>query len=249
MLGKLGPSAQLVAIDADPVAAMAARKIKDKRLSFFHSNFAELDQVLAECNAVSVDGVLMDLGMSSMQVDDPARGFSFASHGDLDMRMDTSSGRTLSQRLARVSQRELGEIIREYGEERHAKAIARRMINLREKGKLRTSADIASACGSGHAKRHAATRVFLALRIWVNDELGKLRIGLQKAAGALRTGGRLVVISFHSLEDRIVKRFIRPIGGDKGLLERVGKPIRPSAEEIGKNHRARSAIMRVAART
>lgn len=246
ILAALDPKARLIAIDADPASGPQAAKIEDRRFSFCHANYRDLDQVLARQEAQQVDGVLMDLGMSSAQVDDLERGFSFGKAGPLDMRMDTSSGKTLKDRLAKVSERDLAKVLKEYGEERHARSIAKRIIALRHDGRLRSTVDVADACGRGHGKRHSATRVFLALRIWVNDELARLKVGLAKAASALRKGGRLVVISFHSLEDRIVKRFIRPIEGEAGPLARQGRPVRPGAEEVAANPRARSALMRVA---
>ena len=245
VLGRLGPDGRLLALDADQVAATIAGGVGDGRFEFAHSNYRRLDETLAERGVEEVDGVLMDLGISSMQVDDAGRGFSFGRPGPLDMRMDRSSGRTLGERLARVGERELARVIWEYGEERRSRSIASRIIDMRDSGRLRDTADIARACGGGHGRRHQATRVFLALRIWVNEELDALREGLAKAAEALRTGGRLVVITFHSLEDRIVKRFIRPPDGSEGPLRRLGRLVRPSQEEVAANHRARSAIMRV----
>ena len=246
ILDALDAGAQLVAIDADPSTQESASEIVDSRFSFSCANYAELDRVLEEREALPVDGILMDLGMSSMQVDDAERGFSFSRPGPLDMRMDTSAGANLAGKLAKVSKRELARVLKEYGEERHARNIASRIIDLRDKGKLNSTADIAGACGGGRARRHNATRVFLALRIWVNNELDRLLEGLSKAAAALRNGGRLVVITFHSIEDRIVKRFIRPLDGQSGTLLRHGRPVRPSSKEIAANPRARSALMRVA---
>lgn len=248
ILDTLSSSGRLIAADADPLAEREAARIEDPRLSFVRSNFAELDSVLDRCGAGEVDGVLMDLGMSSAQVDDPERGFSFSHPGPLDMRMDTSAGATLADRLRRVNRRELARVLRDFGEERHARAIATRIVERRERGELRTTADVAAACGGARGRRHAATRVFQALRIWVNAELDSLARGLAKAAEALRRGGRLVVISFHSLEDRIVKRFITPPAGGEGPLRREGRARRPSAGEVAANRRARSAIMRVAAK-
>ena len=245
LLTKLGPAAQLIAMDADVSVAMIAARIDDDRFQFHHANFTELDEVLGAQNNEGVDGVLMDLGMSGMQLDDAERGFSFNKPGPLDMRMDTSVRPSLVELLRHVSERRLGKILREFGEERHYRTIAARIIRLREQGKLNNTLDIATVCGSRYGRRHPATKVFQALRIWVNDELTNLSVGLVKAACALRRGGRLVVISFHSLEDRIVKHFIHPPDGSPGPLVREAKPVRSGAEELAVNLRARSALLRV----
>ena len=247
ILAELAAEARLLALDADPSARPNAACGADERFSLHHANFRDLDAVLEQEGVAALDGVLLDLGLSSLQLDDPARGFSFMRAGPLDMRLDPSSGRPLQQLLARVSERELARLIREYGEERHARSIARRLIAMRDAGELRDTKDLARACGGGRSGGiHPATRLFMALRIWVNDELRNLEEALRKIASLLVQGGRLVAISFHSLEDRIVKRFIGPRSNNDGPLRRLDKARRPDAAELRSNRRARSAMLRVA---
>ena len=244
ILDRLDPSGRLLALDCDGTIAPSRRCAGDSRFAFRRLNYARMDEALAA--GAQIDGVLMDLGISSMHVDNPARGFSFASAGPLDMRMDDRLRLSLAKRLARISEAELADVIYQYGEERRSRQIARRVIELRSQGKLGDTADLASACGPKRGATHPATRLFLALRIWVNDELRNLEEGLKKAAALLKRGGRLVVITFHSLEDRIVKRFIGPKHNNKQPLRPLARAVRPSASERSANRRARSALLRVA---
>jgi 16S rRNA (cytosine1402-N4)-methyltransferase len=243
---------RLVALDADPSAALTATGIADSRLTFVHANFRELDRVLDRCEIGSVDGILFDLGVSSMQLDDPERGFSLGAPGALDMRMDAGRGRSAYDILATASERELADIFFHYGEERSARRIARAVVARRANGALPATTSEFAALVSGVVQRpgsreriHPATRVFQALRIAVNGELDALREGLDQAIGRLRGGGRVVAISFHSLEDRIVKHAFR----EDERLERVTrKPVRPDEREIDANRRSRSAKLRAAER-
>ncbi|MFI4923461.1 MAG: 16S rRNA (cytosine(1402)-N(4))-methyltransferase RsmH, partial [Burkholderiales bacterium] len=227
-----------------------------------------LRQVLHELNVPQVDGVLMDLGVSSPQLEDAERGFSFRFDGPLDMRMDTSHGETAAQWLASTPEKEIGEVIKKYGEERFAKQIAREIVAARARGPVSTTRQlaqiVAKAVRTREPNQDPATRTFQALRIHLNQELEELSLVLPQAVDMLRPLGRLVVISFHSLEDRIVKRFMRTMAQSNPLPEKlpvraaemaqpklrlIGKPIRPSEQEVRANPRARSAVMRVAERT
>lgn len=249
ILARLEAKARLLALDADPAVQPTAACASDRRFSLHHANFRDIDAIAARADAPALDGVLMDLGVSSPQLDDPARGFSFMRAGPLDMRLDSSAGPTLAELLARVAESELERLIREYGEERRARSIARRIVALRAAGELRSTADLARACGGRRAGGvHPATRLFLALRIWVNAELRVLEEALRKIAALLARNGRLVVLSFHSLEDRIVKRFIGPRSHNAGPLRRLFKARRPDAAEAAANRRARSAMLRAAYR-
>lgn len=241
-----------IALDADPSAAARAAQIGDDRFTFVHANFRELDAVLRRLGADEVDGVLFDLGVSSMQLDDPQRGFTLSRPAALDMRMNPHAGESAFDVLSTASERELARIFFDYGEERSARRIARAIVNRRQRGMLpHTTSEFAGMIAGilqhpGKRERiHPATRAFQALRIVVNDELGALREGLDQAIGRLRDGGRVVAISFHSLEDRIVKRTIRD---DDRLEVLTRRPQLPSDEEIAENPRARSAKMRVAQR-
>lgn len=243
---------RLIALDADPRAAAVAAEIADSRLTFVHANFRELDRVLDRCEIHTVDGVLFDLGVSSMQFDDPLRGFSLAGKGALDMRMNPSVGRSAYEVLATASERELADIFFQYGEERAARRIARAIVLRRASGELPSTTSEFAALVAGLVRRpgkreriHPATRVFQALRIAVNDELNALRDGLGGAIGRLRSGGRIVAISFHSLEDRIVKRTFR---FDERLEVVTPKPIVPEESELRENRRSRSAKLRAAER-
>jgi 16S rRNA (cytosine1402-N4)-methyltransferase len=243
-------------------------------VTFRRGWFSELPQVLAELGIDQVDGVLLDLGVSSPQIDDPARGFSLRADGPLDMRMDPSRGESAADFIARADVRELTEVIRDYGEERFAQSIARAIVAARSVAPLQRTRQLAALVAQavrtrprGDRSQDPATRTFQALRIHVNQELAELALTLPRAVRLLAPGGRLAVISFHSLEDRIVKRFInaasQPFGGDARLarlplaeaalppapLARVGRALRPSAAEIDANPRARSATLRVAERT
>lgn len=246
LLEKLGAAGRIEALDADASCVAADHAVGDGRLKVNHVNYRDMASLLA---ADSADGVIMDLGLSMTQLRDGQRGFSLQLDGPLDMRFDNTSKRTLASLLRSVSESSLGGILREYGEERHWRKIAKAIIRQRQHGSLVSTADLVAAClrgsGPGWKRLHPATRVFQALRIWVNDELNTLGAGLEAAATILRPGGRLVVICFHSLEDRIVKRFLKPIAGDPGILRPVGKLQRPTPEELAANKSSRSAKLRV----
>ena len=243
LLERLGPHGRTIAFDADPLAASLAPE--DPRLTLVHANFRTLAAELASRSIASVDGVLYDLGVSSMQLDDGARGFSFRSDAPLDMRLDPTHGESAADYIVSHDEVELADVIFRYGDERNSRRIARSL-----KTKLpRTTGELAAiVAGAVHVRGkreriHPATRTFQALRIAVNDELGALRESLDGAASVVRPGGRIVVISFHSLEDRIVKLFFRE---DERVRPLTRKPIVPGDEEISTNPRARSAKMRVA---
>ena len=267
ILDRLGPRGRLVAFDKDPEAVAVATRISDARFSVVHASFAELAGVLDRLGLEGVDGVLLDLGVSSPQLDDAARGFSFRRGGPLDMRMDTSRGQTAAQWLETASEAEIREVIRDYGEERFAKQIAKAIVAARQRGPVVTTGQLADIVGAAVRTREKnkdpATRTFQAVRIYLNQELAHLSLALPQILDLLTPGGRLVVISFHSLEDRIVKRFMRDAARadvpirlplreselPQPRLRLIGKPVRPSAEEIAANPRARSATLRVAERT
>ena len=261
LLNMLSPQAQLLAFDKDLSALATAQHITDSRFTIVHSSFAAMAQF---AKAASVDGVLLDLGISSPQVEEAARGFSFRRDGPLDMRMDTSQGITVLQWLEQASSEEITEVIKIYGEERYAPAIARAIVAERTtenlpKTTLGLAQLIAKVVRSREPGQDPATRTFQALRIFINRELDDLELGLQAALTLLKPGGRLVVISFHSLEDRIVKQFMRghatvemprklPVRA-KDLPQaelKVIARVRPSVSEVNENPRARSAVMRVA---
>jgi len=276
ILDRLGPSGRVIGIDRDPAAAAAAAQLAqaDSRFVFRRAWFSELADVLAALALPQVDGVLLDLGISSPQIDDAARGFSFRHDGPLDMRMDPSRGESAAEFLARATVRELTEVLRDYGEERSAQSIARAVAAARAHepihGTRQLAALVAQAIGArtrGDWRQDPATRTFQALRIFVNRELSEVTQALPVIVAALAENARMAVISFHSLEDRIVKRFLarasQPYAGDPALarlairtdalpgapLALVGRAVKPSAPEIARNPRARSAVMRVAART
>ena len=243
---------RLIALDADPSAQARARQVRDPRLIFVHANFRELSAVLDRCGVAAIDGALFDLGVSSMQFDDSERGFSIGKAAALDMRMNPHEGPSAYDVLATASERELADIFFQYGEERQARRIAHAIVVRRSAGRLpTTTTEFASLVAAvlrrpGRRTRiHPATRVFQALRIAVNDELGALRDGLGAAIDRLRGAGRIVAISFHSLEDRIVKQTFRD---DDRLDVLTKKPIVPGEREIAENPRARSAKLRAAAR-
>jgi len=267
ILERLGENGRLIALDKDPAAIAAGRSIDDVRFVLVHSGFERLSQVLREQGVDRVDGVLLDLGVSSPQLDDEQRGFSFRFDAPLDMRMDTSGGQTAAEWLATVGEGELAEVIRDYGEERFAGQIARAIVAARQERRIGTTrqlGDIVAQCvRTREPGKNPATRTFQAIRIHLNRELEALESVLPQCVERLREGGRMVIISFHSLEDRIVKRFLRDMAqGDKlpkcvpvraadvppGKLRLVGKAIRASAREVAANPRARSAVMRVAER-
>lgn len=243
---------RLIALDADPQAVARAAAIDHPSFTFVHANFSELRRVLDECGVDLVDGVLFDLGVSSMQLDDAARGFSFRESAPLDMRMNPNEGRSAYDVLATASERELADIFFHYGEERSARRIAHAIVERRASGSLpKTTTEFAQLVAGvvhrpGKRERiHPATRVFQALRIAVNEELDVLREGLEAAIDRLRGAGRIVAISFHSLEDRIVKHTFR---GDERLEILTKKPVLPHESEMASNPRARSAKLRAAQR-
>ncbi len=261
LLSRLGPHGRLVAYDKDPEAVQEAARIQDPRFSIRHAGFRSL----GELEPASVRGVLMDLGVSSPQIDNPARGFSFRSDGPLDMRMDTTRGESVADWLATAEQGQIAEVIRDYGEERFAVQIAKAVVARRqERGPLATTAELAQLVAGTVKTREPgqdpATRTFQALRIFINAELEELQAALGACLDILEPGARLVVISFHSLEDRIVKQFIAqhsrevfdrraPFAPPKPMKLRALDRIKPSAAEVAANPRSRSAILRVAERT
>ena len=274
ILDALGPGGRLVAFDRDPEAEASARAMADSRFAFRRMWFSEGVEALATMGIEEVDGVLLDLGISSPQIDDPRRGFSFRADGPLDMRMDPTRGESAAAFLAHATARELTEVIRDYGEERFAQPIARAIVAARSIEPIVRTRQLAAIVAEavrtrprGDWSQDPATRTFQALRIFINRELAELALTLPRVVPMLHTEGRLVVISFHSLEDRIVKRFFaaasQPFGGDPRLaklairtaalpgapLTTIGRAVRASAQEIGLNPRARSATLRVAART
>jgi len=265
LLEALGSVGRLIALDRDPAAIAAGRLIADPRFTLVHAPFSRLAAVLDELRLTTVDGVLLDIGVSSPQLNTPERGMSFRFDAPLDMRMDTTQGETAADFLARASQQELEKVIRDYGEERFAHAIAKAIIVARSEHSISRTRQLASLVAQAVRTRepgqHPATRCFQALRIYVNRELEELSLALPQCLERLGPGGRLAVISFHSLEDRIVKRFmrdaahppeppknvpIRAVDLPLPLLRIVGKPAFPSADEVAANPRSRSAVLRVA---
>jgi 16S rRNA (cytosine1402-N4)-methyltransferase len=265
LLAKLAPTGRLIGIDRDPEAIAAAAAITDPRFSIVHSAFADMADALADIGVHQVDGVLLDLGVSSPQIDNPERGFSFRFDGPLDMRMDTTRGQSAADFLARADEREIAQVIKDYGEERFAGQIAKALVARREAGAPLTRTDelrelVARTVKTREPGQDPATRTFQALRIHVNRELEQLEQGLNAALRLLSTGGRLSVISFHSLEDRRVKQFIAahskaevdrraPFAPPPELaLVSLGR-MKPSETEVRANPRSRSAVLRVAERT
>ena len=267
ILARLGPKGKLIAIDRD-VAAIEANRIGDTRFSLVHAAMSDIANVLEQQKISAVDGVLADLGVSSPQLDDGERGFSFRFDAPLDMRMDQTRGETVADWLGRAEEREIGEVIWRYGEERFAKTIARKIVAARSGRHIRTTRELAQLVAETVRTRepgqHPATRTFQAFRIFINQELEEIEQVLPRAVTCLRTGGRLVVISFHSLEDRIVKRFMQaasradrlpsnfPIRAgeiDEATLKLVGRAYKATDTEVLANPRSRSAVMRVAERT
>jgi 16S rRNA (cytosine1402-N4)-methyltransferase len=265
ILARLGREGRLLALDRDPQAVAAGGEIDDRRFRILHGRFSRLAALAAQAGIAAADGILLDLGMSSPQVDDPARGFSFRYDAPLDMRMDPGAGITAAEWLARAPEREIREVIRSYGEERFAKPIAAAIVAARARGPVGTTRELAAlvakAVPARQPREDPATRTFQAVRIHVNQELEELSLALPQCLELLAPGGRLVVISFHSLEDRIVKRFLRDNARADRLpprlplrarelppppLKLVGRPVRPAAAETAANPRARSAVMRVA---
>jgi len=265
ILARLGPSGRLIALDRDPAAVGSAAAINDPRFTIVHAPFSELERALDAHGVGVVQGVLLDLGVSSPQLDEAARGMSFRFDAPLDMRMDTSRGVTAAQWLAEASAGQIREVLRDYGEERFAHAIAKALVAARAGQPVETTGQLAAvvekAVRTREPGQHPATRTFQALRILVNQELEELSLVLPQCVERLVPGGRLVVISFHSLEDRIVKRFMRDAARPPQLPSRLplraselpaprlslaGKPQRPGEAEVAANPRARSAVMRVA---
>jgi 16S rRNA (cytosine1402-N4)-methyltransferase len=261
ILSRLDERGRLIAFDKDPEAISAGNAIEDQRFEIRHQGFADL----RELESASVTGILMDLGVSSPQIDNPARGFSFRSDGPLDMRMDTTRGTSAADWLATAPVEQMVEVIRDYGEERFAVPIAKAIAARRqERGPLASTSELAQLVAGAVKTREPgqdpATRTFQALRIFLNGELEELQEALKASLAVLQPQGRLVVISFHSLEDRIVKQFIAknsrdevdrraPFAAPKPMKLRAIERVKPTAEEVKANPRSRSAIMRVAERT
>jgi 16S rRNA (cytosine1402-N4)-methyltransferase len=267
ILQRLGEAGRLIAMDRDPAAIRAGEALPDARLTLVQSRFSQLDDVLDRLGVGKVDGVLLDLGVSSPQLDDATRGFSFRFDAPLDMRMDPGSGLSAADWLASADEGEICEVIRTYGEERFAKSIARALVAARQTEPIRSTGQLAQIIAGAVRKRepgqHPATRSFQAIRIYLNRELEELKAILPHCVERLKPGGRLAVISFHSLEDRIVKRFMRtesqgeqaparlPIRAamlKPGRMKLVGRAHHASDAEVAANPRARSAVLRVAER-
>ena len=261
ILQRLGAAGRLLAFDKDPAAIQEAARIEDARFAIRHQGFSQL----GELPAASVAGVLLDLGVSSPQIDDPGRGFSFRFDGPLDMRMDTTRGQSVADWLADAEAAQIAEVIRDYGEERFAGPIAKAIVAWRtQRGPIGSTAEladiVAGAVKTREPGQNPATRTFQALRIFINAELEELQRALEASLRVLAPGGRLVVISFHSLEDRIVKQFIAqhskevfdrraPFAAPQPMRLKAVARIKPGAAEVAANPRARSAVMRVAERT
>ena len=249
-------ASKVIGLDRDRDAlARAGEALKgfETRIELVHADYRDLAAVLDARGLGTVDGVLADLGVSSLQLDAPGRGFSFRRDEPLDMRMDTSSGPTAADLLGEVDDRTLSDLIAEYGEERHARRIARALIEARRAGRIETTGRLADVVRraiprKGYTRIDPATRTFQAIRIWVNRELDGLDGFLARAAERLATGGRLVVITFHSLEDRIVKHTLRALQASGAVAIRTKRPLVPSEAEVERNPRARSAKLRAAAR-
>ena len=269
LLSKLSGQGSVVAIDKDPqaIAEGRARFSEDTRLQLVHGTFADLNEIVAQMGKTGeLSGVLLDLGVSSPQIDQAERGFSFMRDGPLDMRMDTSKGLSAAEWIATAEEQEIARVIKEYGEERFARRMASAVITEREKTPITRTVQLAGILAAAHPAwergRHPATKAFQAIRIFINRELDDLEALLAQIIDTLKVGGRLVVISFHSLEDRRVKRFIRdqeqgiklpknlPIRDvDRGVrLIKVGKAVKPAVSEVDGNVRSRSAVMRTAER-
>ncbi|MDQ3731715.1 MAG: 16S rRNA (cytosine(1402)-N(4))-methyltransferase RsmH [Pseudomonadota bacterium] len=267
VLERLTVHGRLLALDKDPEAVKAARARfeSDTRFTITQASFGGLGEWAERLRLTGkVDGLLLDLGLSSPQVDDPTRGFSFTHDGPLDMRMNPEHGPTAAQWLLQTPETEIAEILRSYGEERFARRIAHAIVTQTQRGAVATTAQLANLIEAAVPRRkrhkHPATRTFQAIRIFLNRELDELRAALTHSLFVLAAFGRLAVISFHSLEDRIVKRFIRRHSGGEPssqgfppapdqttrVLRRIGKPVRPTAAECARNPRARSAVLRVA---
>lgn len=267
ILEKLSEVGRLIAIDKDPEAVVFAKKqfVQEPRFAIVHGSFNQLGEIVKKEKITSrVDGVLLDLGVSSPQLDIPQRGFSFLQDGPLDMRMDPTRGMTAAEWIAQAKETEIADVLWKYGEERFARRMAKAIVNERAKEPICTTARLAEVVSKANPRwektKHPATRAFQAIRIFINQELIELSICLEQAMEVLAVGGRLVVISFHSLEDRIVKQFIRRYSRGEKLpieipviatevkprLKSLGKPIKAKESEIAVNPRSRSAILRVA---
>ncbi|MBV8659939.1 MAG: 16S rRNA (cytosine(1402)-N(4))-methyltransferase RsmH [Burkholderiales bacterium] len=268
ILSRLGPTGRLIAFDRDLTAVADAKTIADDRFQIVHNGFSHFADELDALGVGQVDGVLMDLGVSSPQLDDGARGFSFRFDAPLDMRMDTTRGQTAADWLAVADKADIAEVIKDYGEERFAKQIASALVAARETNPIVTTRQLATLVATAVRTREPgqdpATRTFQAIRIYINRELEELSLTLPQILKRLTVGGRMSVIAFHSLEDRIVKRFMADASTADKLpsrlpvraadiaaapLKLIGKPIRASAAEVAENARARSAILRLAERT
>ena len=270
ILSRLNEQGRLIVFDKDPAAIAVARELaqQDQRVSVFHQGFSHFDAACTELGISQIDGALFDLGISSPQIDDASRGFSFRFDAPLDMRMDTTRGESAAEWLMHADEQEIHEVIKNYGEERFSRQIARAIVARRAEAPIHTTgqlAEIAAQCVRSREKgQHPATRTFQAIRIYINRELDEVAQVLPQVTARLNTHGRLAVIAFHSLEDRIVKQFMREHSTHTPLpkwaavreadlpkppLKIVGKPIKAGAEELNYNPRARSAILRVAERT
>jgi 16S rRNA (cytosine1402-N4)-methyltransferase len=267
ILWRLSNSGRLFAMDKDPRAVEVARRYfkDDRRFHIWHSSFTELEHLTKQCGIFGkVDGVLLDLGVSSPQLEDPARGFSFLRDGPLDMRMNPERGISAAEWINRVSEKDLALILKEYGEERYANRIAKEIVKARRVRPIETTGQLVEIISWASPRRekhkHPATRSFQAIRIFINQELNELRVCLNQCLSVLAVGGRLAVISFHSLEDRIVKQFIKqyeyggPLQSKLPIkakdfhqrLRQLGKAIKPTLLELRSNPRARSAVLRIA---
>ena len=270
ILMNLGPTGRLIVFDKDPEAIEVAMKLasEDARVSVVHNGFSSLNTALNELGIAKVDGILLDLGISSPQIDDGSRGFSFRFDAPLDMRMDTSRGLTAAQWLSEAEEKDIAEVIKTYGEERFNRQIARAIVERRTENPITTTGELAALTAQVVRTRERgqdpATRTFQAIRIFINRELEEVKNVLPQAVASLNVRGRLAVISFHSLEDRIVKQYFKSLVEKPKLprwamvkdedlpaapIELMGKAIKPSAEEISANPRSRSAIMRVVEKT
>ncbi|MBQ4838240.1 MULTISPECIES: 16S rRNA (cytosine(1402)-N(4))-methyltransferase RsmH [Pseudoalteromonas] len=268
ILKRLGESGRLQAIDQDPQAIQAAQKFaQDTRFSIAHNRFSNIAQVASEAGLTGkVDGILLDIGVSSPQLDDADRGFSFMKEGPLDMRMNPEAGRSAAQWLAEAELEDMVYVIKKYGEEKFARRIAHKIIETREETDITTTKQLADLIDEAvpvkDKHKHPATRTFQAIRIYINSELEEIQTALSASLEVLKPGGRLVVISFHSLEDRIVKQFIKKQSKGEAIprglpltdeqinknltLKAIGKAIKPSKTEINNNPRARSSVLRIA---
>lgn len=269
ILDKLGEHGRLIGIDRDPQAIEVgnALAVTDKRFTIVHSAFGDMAEIVHHLNlSQELDGVLMDLGVSSPQLDQAERGFSFTQDGPLDMRMDTTKGMSAAEWLNSAEEQDIAQVLKEFGEEKFGKRIAHHIVNTRVTTPLRSTLQLVKLIDEAlpvkDKFKHPATRSFQGIRIYINSELEQLRLGLKASVSALKKDGRLAVISFHSLEDRLVKRFMKeqsqgrvfPIGvpvtqaqiDEDRVLNLVGKAIKPSETEVDTNVRARSAVLRVA---